>query len=74
MSGNVTVSVSASDNVRVTRVDLYVDGSVYGSSSSATPVFDWSAAKAGKGTHTLRAYAFDAAGNVGTSSSVTVYK
>ena len=74
VSGNVTVSVSASDNVRVTRVDLYVDGSVDGSSSSATPVFDWSAAKAGKGTHTLRAYAFDAAGNVGTSSSVTVYK
>ncbi len=74
VSGNLTVSISATDNVKVTRVDLYVDGSVYASSTSATPSFNWSAAKAGKGTHTLTARAVDAAGNVGTSSSVTVYK
>jgi len=74
VSGNVKVSVSASDDVGVARVELYVDGSFYSSGTSATPVFSWSSGRAGKGTHTLTARAVDAAGNVGTSSPVTVYK
>ena len=74
VSGNVKVSVSATDNVGVARVDLYVDGKFYSSSTSANAVFSWSAGKARKGSHTLTARAVDAAGNVGPSNSVTVYK
>jgi len=74
VAGNVKVSVSATDNTRVARVDLYVDGSPYASSTSATVVFTWSAGKAGKGRHTLAARAVDTTGNVGAWSSVTVYK
>jgi subtilisin family serine protease len=74
VSGNVKVSVSATDNVRVARVELYIDGSFYSSSTSATAVFPWNTRKAGKGPHTLTARAIDDAGNVGTSSSVTVYR
>ena len=74
VAGNVKVSVSATDNTRVARVDLYVDGSPYASSTSATVVFTWSAGKASKGRHTLAARAVDTTGNVGAWSSVTVYK
>jgi hypothetical protein len=70
----VKVSVSATDNVRVARVELYVDDAFYSSSTSATAVFPWNTRKVGKGPHTLTARAVDDAGNVGTSSSVTVYK
>ena len=74
VSGNVKVSVSATDNVRVARVELYIDDSFYSSSTSATAVFPWNTRKAAKGPHTLTARAVDDAGNVGISSSVTVYK
>jgi hypothetical protein len=74
VSGSVKVSVSASDNVGPARVELYIDGKFYASSTSATPVFTWSASKASKGGHTLRARAVDAAGNVGASNSVIVYR
>ena len=37
VTGSVNVSVKATDNVRVARVELYVDGSLYASSTSATP-------------------------------------
>jgi hypothetical protein len=74
VSGNVKVSVSATDNVRVARVELYIDGAFYSSSTSATAVFPWNTRKAGKGPHTLTARAVDDAGNLGSSSSVIVYK
>jgi len=74
VSGNVKVSVSATDNVRVARVELYIDDSFYSSSTSATAVFPWNTRRAAKGPHTLTARAVDDAGNAGISSSVTVYK
>ncbi len=40
VSGTVTVSANASDNVGVTRVDFYVNGGLVGSDSAApVPVF-----------------------------------
>jgi thermitase len=69
---NTTVTVSASDNVGVTQVSLYIDGALYGTDSSAPYTFTFNAKKISKGTHTLTAKAWDAAGNVGISSPVTV--
>jgi hypothetical protein len=37
-------------------------------------VFTWNTSKLTKGTHTLRAWAYDAAGNVGSSALVSVKK
>jgi subtilisin family serine protease len=71
---SVKVSVAAADNVGVTRVDLYTDGKLYVSSTTATTVFTWNTSKLTKGTHTLRAWAYDAAGNVGSSALVSVKK
>jgi thermitase len=71
---NLKVKVNATDNVGVSRVELYVDGKLAGTSSYAPATFTWSVRKATAGAHVFQAYAYDAAGNIGTSSSVTVYK
>lgn len=68
------VYVSATDNVGVTRVNLRVDGQLYATSSSAMPVFSWNTFKISRGSHTLEAVAYDAAGNSSRSTVVTVYK
>jgi len=68
------VYVAANDNVGVTRVDLLVDGKLYSTSSSSTPVFSWNTMKIARGSHTLQAVAYDAAGNSTRSSSVTANK
>lgn len=68
------IAVSSTDNIRVTRVELYIDGSLYGTSTSATATFTWNTMRVAKGSHSLQAYAFDAAGNIGVSPAVTVQK
>jgi hypothetical protein len=58
----------------VTRVELRIDGKLYGTSSSASPVFTWNTLKVSRGSHTLEAVAYDTAGNSSHSATVTVYK
>ena len=72
VSGGVSVAVSASDNVGVTRVDLYVDSALYASDTAAPYSFYWDTTKVGNGTHTLAAVGRDAANNAGTSTTVSV--
>jgi Big-like domain-containing protein/VCBS repeat protein len=73
-SSRLSVLVAASDNVAVIRVLLYVDGVLAG--SSTTPPFTtvWDARSASRGAHTLQCQALDAAGNRGTSRSITVFR
>jgi hypothetical protein len=71
---NFNVKVSSSDNVGVVLVQLYYDGKLAASSTSSSPSFSMLASKITKGTHTLVAKAYDAANNVGTSSTVTISK
>ena len=72
VSGNVSVKVNTSDNVGVSRVELYVDGALKATSTTAPFTTTWNARKAPVGTHTLQCKAYDAAGNAGTSTSVAV--
>jgi hypothetical protein len=72
VSGTVTVSATASDNVGVTRVDFYVNGSKVGSDSAAPYQYSWNTTTRPNGSTTLRAIAVDAAGNTGQSALVTV--
>jgi thermitase len=74
ISINVMVYVNASDNIGVTRVELYVDGVLTSSSSSAPFTTKWNSRKALPGPHTLQSKAYDAAGNSGLSQSVSVKK
>lgn len=72
VSGAVQVSVNASDNVGVARVELFIDNTLSGTDSASPFTFPWNAATATNGSHTLIAKAYDAAGNAATSSTVTV--
>lgn len=68
------VEVSATDNVGITKTELYVNGTRVATSTSSPFTMNWNHRKAPKGAHTLIVKAYDAAGNVGTSANVTVYK
>jgi hypothetical protein len=73
VSGIVTVSANASDNVGVASVQFQLDGANLGSLVKASPYsVTWNTATATNGTHSLRAIAKDAAGNSTTSAAVTV--
>jgi Bacterial Ig domain/Abnormal spindle-like microcephaly-assoc'd, ASPM-SPD-2-Hydin len=72
VSGTVTVTATASDNVGVTSLQIYIDGSLKSSGTSSPLNYSWSTTTATNGTHTIYSKASDAAGNVGTSSTVTV--
>ena len=74
LTANVTVTVSVGDNIGVVRNELYVDGTLAASSTSAPFTTKWATKKATKGPHTLQCKAYDAAGNVGLSQVVTEYK
>ena len=72
VSGTVNVSVNASDNVGVTRVDLRVNGATVASTNASPYQFSWNSASAPNGMVSLTAVAFDAAGNSATSSAVSL--
>lgn len=72
VSGVVPVDVNYSDNVGVTRADLYVNGQLAASDALAPFAFAWDTAGKAGGSYTLSVQAFDAAGNRGTSPSVVV--
>ena len=67
------MSADASDNVGVAGVQFLLDGANLGGEDTTSPYsISWNSATAANGTHTLQARARDAAGNLGTSSPVTV--
>lgn len=68
----VPVDVSYSDNVGVTRAELYVNGNKVASDDASPFAFAWDTAPYADGSYTLSARAYDAAGNVGTSAGVSV--
>ncbi len=72
IKGTVSISVSATDNVGVTQTACYVDGTLIGTSTSATAAFSWNSATVADGTHVLQARASDAAGNTGVSAYVII--
>jgi len=72
VSGTVTLAASATDDVAVTSVGLYVDGKLICSAASSATC-SWNTKRATPGNHSVSATAKDAAGNAATrSASVTV--
>ena len=73
VSGVVTVSATASDNVGVTGVQFYVDGAAIGAEDGTAPfAVSWDTTFVENGSRTLTARARDAAGNQTTSAGVVV--
>jgi subtilisin family serine protease len=73
VTGNVAVSVSASDNSGAAGISqqLLIDGVQVARSTGAALSYNWNTRKAKAGTHTVQAIARDAAGN-SSSTSVSV--
>ncbi|MDC0712555.1 PHB depolymerase family esterase [Stigmatella sp. ncwal1] len=72
VSGTVQVTANASDNTGVSKVEFFIDNVPVGSDTTTPYAYSWNSATATSGTHVLTAKASDAAGNVTTSSAVTV--
>jgi hypothetical protein len=73
VSGSVTVSASAADNVGVASVQFTLDGANLGAADTSAPYqVTWSTAGVANGSHVLGAVARDAAGNATTASSLSV--
>lgn len=71
VSGHVAISVSATDNIGVSKVELYIDGQLKAQGNMSELSYSWNSRKAAAGLHTILTKAFDAAGNQ-TQSSVQV--
>jgi subtilisin family serine protease len=74
LSGTASVSVKATDNIGVTKVELYLDSQLISTSATASAVFSLNTASYTSGTHTLKASGYDAAGNVGSASIAVTLK
>lgn len=72
VSGAVPVTVNASDNVGVARVDLLVNGTVVATDTSAPFAFSWDSTGVANGKASLAAVAYDAAGNAGNTSVLSL--
>jgi hypothetical protein len=72
VTGTVAVSASASDNVAVSKVEFYVNGVLQATDTASPYTFSWNTAALANGSYPLSIKAYDAAGNVGSSASVTV--
>jgi hypothetical protein len=73
VSGTVSVTASASDNVGVTKVEFFVDGSLKSTDTSSPYSYSWDTTAVSNGGHSVMAKAYDAAGNTNSdTNSVTV--
>lgn len=73
LSGAVTLSAAATDNVGVYGVRFLVDGVEVGTEATTSPyTLLWNSNLIGDGTHTLTAVARDSAGNVAGSAPVII--
>ena len=66
-----TLVATASDNIGVVKVEFYVNGTLQCTDTTAPYTCVWTVGNAIK-TYLLQAKAYDAAGNVGVSPTVTV--
>jgi hypothetical protein len=71
VSGLVTISATATDNVAVARVEFYVDAAFQGAVTNEPYSMFWDTTVIVDGAHTITATAFDGAG-LTNSASVTI--
>ncbi|MCV7071987.1 heparin lyase I family protein [Mycobacterium rufum] len=73
VSGTVTLTATASDNVGVAGVQFLVDNIAIGAADTTSPYsVSWNSAGVANGTHTVVARATDTSGNSALSAPVTI--
>lgn len=65
VTGTTTISVTATDNVGVTRMKLYIDGSLKATSSNGQLNYTWNTKGLRIGSHSIWVSAMDAKNNLG---------
>ena len=68
LSGVVTVSATATDNVGVTKVEFYLDNTLRATDTASPYSWSWSTSSVANGFHTIMAKAYDAVGKTATNS------
>jgi hypothetical protein len=69
LTGFVNVVIDAIDDVGVTQVEFYIDGSLVSTDLVSPWEYNWNTSVYAPGSHVLFVKAFDAAGNIGTLAS-----
>jgi hypothetical protein len=72
VSGTVSLSANASDDIGVTKVEFLVNGVVLGTVSASPYTVTWNTALTANGSASITAKAYDGSGNVTTTSAVSV--
>lgn len=73
VSGTVSVTTTTADNVSIAGVQFFLDGQPFGLEDVSAPfTMSWDTRTVTNGSHTLSARARDIAGNVTTSTDVSV--
>ncbi|MCI0606291.1 Ig-like domain-containing protein [bacterium] len=73
VSGTIPVNADASDNIGVTKVEFYRDGTNLIDTDFDFPYsVNWNTTTTSNGSHNLTSKAYDAANNTGTSTQVNV--
>jgi exonuclease III len=73
VSGTLSISIAASDDVGVSKVEVLEDGVVAKTLTAAPYQTSWDTTAVANGTHTVGARAYDAAGNVGSAAVTRIY-
>jgi hypothetical protein len=68
----VTIAAAASDNIGVSKVELYEGTTLKGTDTTAPYSFAWTISSANNGNHSFTAKAYDTAGNSKVSSATAV--
>jgi len=72
ITGSITINVSATDNIGVTKVELYINDLLRGSVNAEPYNFYWDTTSELDGIYYIEAVAYDKAGNTGRSNITTV--
>lgn len=75
VSGTVPLTVIATDDGGISKVEIYIDNRLYYTPNSAPYTINWDTVGQANGTHTLKAVAYDASFNATSSETIsfTVY-
>ena len=68
VAGTVSVNVSASDNVGISKVELYKDGVLFATDQTLPYSFAWDTNQDTNGSHKLEAKAYDTSNNISVST------
>jgi hypothetical protein len=72
LARTVPLKLTASDNVKVLRVEIFLDGVSVGNLTAASISLEWDTRLTSNGPHTIAARVWDVAGNSGNATPVTV--